>query len=248
MNTVLRETVSDETCSYLQDKQQTTHYKIIRDCSVSYCESLIERGWRRFGYMFFRPVCADCTACESFKIDVDNYIFSKSERRIMRKNEHTRIVIQRPQVTSTHLALFEKYHQHMKEKRDWKHEETEARHYYSSFVHGHEEFGYEVLYFIENTLVGVDLIDVLPNGISSIYFYYDPDYEKLSLGTYSMLQQIKLAKENGLTWVYMGYYVKGCQSLEYKSRYKPYYVLDGRPLEDDEPSWNLPDEQDEKED
>jgi len=124
MNTLLRESVGKDKCSYLEAELQTTHYKIIQDCSVGLCESLIEKGWRRFGHMFFRPICIGCTACESFKIDVENYEFSKSQRRILRKNEETKIVIQRPQVTSNHLALFEKYHLHMKDKRDWKYEET----------------------------------------------------------------------------------------------------------------------------
>lgn len=237
MHKILRETIGEDTCSYLEDKQQKTHYKIIDNCSVSYCQSLIEKGWRRFGRMFFRPICAECTACESFKIDVNNYVFSKSERRILRKNEDTKILIQRPQVTADHLELFEKYHRHMKDKRDWNHETTTARHYYASFVHGHEDFGYEVLYYIKDVLVGVDLIDILPEGISSIYFYYDPDYSQNSLGTYSMLQQINIAKENDLDWIYMGYYVKGCQSLEYKSRYSPYLVLQGRPDDEDKALW-----------
>jgi len=237
MNRLLRECTTEDECAYLDDAKQTTHYKIVNMCSTSYCEALIERGWRRFGNMFFRPVCADCNACESFKIDVKNYTFSKSERRILRKNENTKIVIQRPQVTLSHLALFEKYHLHMKDKRDWNHEKTTSKHYYMSFVHGHGDFGYEVLYYVGETLVGVDLIDILPNGISSIYFYYDPDLSKHSLGTFSMLQQIQMAKENDLEWIYMGYYVQGCQSLEYKSRYKPYHVLQGRPCDAHEPSW-----------
>jgi len=240
MDELLRECVSEDTCSYLDEYTQTTHYKIIDQCSVEQCESLIERGWRRFGYMFFRPICKECTSCESFKIDVENFEFSKSQRRILRKNEDTKIVIQKPQVTSKHLALFEKYHLHMKDKRDWKHETTSPKHYYASFVNGHCDFGYEVLYFIDDELVGVDLIDILPSGISSIYFYYDPSYEKYSLGTYSMLQQIQMAKDANLNWIYLGYYVKGCQSLEYKSRYSPYKVLEGRPLDSDEPLWELP--------
>lgn len=237
MNRLLRECVSDESCAYLDDRQQRTHYKIIDNCSQEYCESLIERGWRRFGNMFFRPVCSDCNACESFRIDTKNYQFTKSQRRILRKNAQTRVVVQRPQVTTTHLELFEKYHLHMRDKRDWSHESTDARHYYVSFVHGHGNFGYELLYYIDDKLVGVDLVDLLPNGISSIYFYYDPDYEKYSLGTYSMLHQIQIAQDHGLDWIYMGYYVEGCQSLEYKSRYKPYEVLEGRPEEEHEPQW-----------
>jgi len=240
MNRLLRESVGEDSCSYLEGKHQTTHYKIIHNCSLAYCEALIERGWRRFGNMFFRPICADCTACESFKIDVKNYEFSKSERRILRKNEKLKIVIQRPEVTTKHLRLFEKYHEHMKHKRDWNHETITPRHYEASFVRGYGDFGCEILYYLEDELVGVDLIDVLPHGISSIYFYYDPAFEKNSLGTYSMLQQIQIAKDNDLDWIYMGYYVKGCQSLEYKSRYKPYKVLQGRPWDEHEPSWIFP--------
>ena len=52
-----------------------------------------------------------------------------------------------------------------------------------------------------------------------------------------MLNQISIAKENNLEWIYMGYYVKGCQSLEYKSRYKPYKILQGRPWDCDTPKW-----------
>lgn len=237
MNTLLHECTNEDVCSYLDNTRQTTHYKIINNCSQSYCEALIERGWRRFGNMFFRPVCADCTACESFKIDVKNYAFSKSERRILKKNQHTKIVVQHPEVTTAHLALFEKYHSHMKNKRDWNHETTTPKHYYMSFVHGHGDFGYEVLYYIDDVLVGVDLIDILPNGISSIYFYYNPEFSNYSLGTFSMLQQIQMAKEKELDWIYMGYYVQSCQSLKYKSRYKPYHVLQGRPQDEHEPHW-----------
>jgi len=240
---ILHECTTEEKCSYLDNATQTTQYKIINNCSSDYCSSLIEKGWRRFGNMFFRPVCADCHACESFKIDVANYNFSKSERRTLRKNDDLKIVIQRPQVTSTHLELFEKYHLHMKDKREWTHHEVTPRHYYTSFVNGHESFGYEVLYFLEDRLIAIDLIDVLDEGISSIYFYYDPEFSNRSLGTFSMLQQIQMAQEAELKWIYMGYYVKGCQSLEYKSRFKPYYVLQGRPWDTHVAQWIPSDEQ-----
>jgi len=241
MDNLLRESMGEDNCSYIKDAQQTTHYKIIDNCSSEHCEELINRGWRRFGAMFFRPICPTCDKCESFKIDVNNFKFSKSQRRILRKNSETKIYLNKPEVTKEHLALFEKYHLHMKGKRGWAHEVTDAKHYYASFVHGHGDFGYEILYYIEDKLVGVDLVDILPDGISSIYFYYDPDYEKNSLGTYSMLQQIHLAKQNDLAWIYMGYYVQGCQSLEYKSRYTPYKVLQGRPSQTQKAQWNQAD-------
>jgi arginine-tRNA-protein transferase len=109
--------------------------------------------------------------------------------------------------------------------------------YYASFVQGYNDFGYEVLYFDGDRLVGVDLIDILPSGISSIYFYYDPASARRSLGRYSLLIQILMAKERHLPWIYLGYYVDGCRSLEYKREYTPLLRLDGRPAEDGEERW-----------
>jgi arginine-tRNA-protein transferase len=237
MDRVLKECALDEECSYIDGNKQTTHYKIIEGCSVAQCDALIERGWRRFGNMFFRPICQECTACESIKIDVPHYTFSKSERRIMKKCGAFTQLIQQPTLTRTHLDLFNKYHEYMKDKRGWDHQSVNARNYYMSFVHGYNDFGYEVLYFDEDRLIAVDLIDMLPNGISSIYFYYDPDYAKYSLGKYSMLQQIELARKYELEWIYLGYYVESCQSLMYKKEYAPYLTLEGRPEESDTPHW-----------
>ncbi len=240
MNHLLNETTLNESCSYIPGNEQTTHYKIIQECGIEYNAHLVERGWRRFGNMFFRPMCAGCDACESLKIDVNNYTFSKSERRVIKKNTKIRTVLRRPTASHQHIALFEKYHEYMHERRGWDKQEINIKNYYLSFVNGYNEYGFEVLFFDEDKLIAVDLIDILPNGISSIYFYYDPDYSHLSLGKYSMLRQISYAKSNNLEWIYMGYYVSECQSLAYKSEYKPHMILEGSPNESQEPSWNTP--------
>ncbi len=238
MNHLLNETTLNESCSYIPGNEQTTHYKIIQECGIEYNAHLVERGWRRFGNMFFRPMCASCDACESLRIDVKNYSFSKSERRVIKKNSKIKTLLRRPTASHQHIALFEKYHDYMHEKRGWDKQAINIKNYYMSFVNGYNEYGFEVLFFDEEKLIAVDLIDILPNGISSIYFYYDPDYSHLSLGKYSMLRQISYAKSNDLEWIYMGYYVSECQSLAYKSDYKPYMTLEGSPNESQEPLWS----------
>lgn len=234
---LLKEFCLDDKCSYLEGREQTTHYKIIHACSVSQCQELVERGFRRFGKMYFRPICASCHECQSIKIDVKNYEFSKSAKRVLKKNSNTKSYIQRPSLSREHLELFEKYHLYMHSKKGWEHTATTANHYYGSFVEGHEDFGYEVLYYDEEKLIGVDLIDVLEDGISSIYFYYDPDYTHLSLGKFSLYNQIHYAKETNKSWIYLGYYVEDCPSLSYKKIYKPYLTLQGRPSESQEYIW-----------
>ncbi len=187
--------------------------------------------------MYFRPVCADCHACESLKIDVENYVFSKSERRILRKNAHLSTIIRHPTLTNEHLYLFHRYHAYKHETRNWDPPKIDPRNYHSSFVYGHGNFGYEILYFDGDTLIAVDLIDVLEEGISSLYCYYDPGYPSHSLGKYTLLEQIALAKRLGLKWIYLGYYVEQCPSLSYKSDYAPSLQLNGRPEEDEIPIW-----------
>ena len=235
---ILKEFHLDDKCSYLDNLDTTTHYKLIENCSSEHCQNLIERGYRRFGKMFFRPVCTNCTECQSIKIDVESFKFSKSQRRVIKKGSKFKIIIQTPNLSQEHLDLFAKYHLFMKDKKDWKYNEIKAQNYHNSFVDGHYDFGYEVLYFDEKKLIGVDLIDILEDGISSIYFYYDPDYSQYSLGKYSLLNQISIAKQYNKRWIYLGYYVRECSSLSYKSQYQPYLTLKGRPQEEEDFIWN----------
>ena len=190
-----------------------------------------------YHYVGYKTVKKELNLSKSIKIDIDNYIFSKSEKRVMKKAQHIKSYIQKPTLTQEHLNIFEKYHKNMRDKKGWKYQETSPEHYYNSFVNGHEEFGYEVLYFDENRLIGVDLIDILEDGISSIYFYYDPDYSHFSLGKLSLLLQIKFAKKSNKKWLYLGYFVKDCPSLNYKANYKPYLTLQGRPTEESQYIW-----------
>ncbi len=235
--TIIKKFQLDDKCSYLDNLNTTTEYKLIEKCSIYDCEDLIQKGYRRFGKMFFRPICSTCNECQSIKIDVENFKFSKSKRRVLKKASHIKTIVQTPNLSQEHLDLFAKYHLYMKEKKDWSYNETTADHYYNSFVSGHEEYGYEVLYFDEDKLIGVDLIDILDDGISSIYFYYDPDYSELSLGKYSLYNQINIAKNYNKKWIYLGYYVQNCPSLSYKSEYKPYLTLEGRPIDTDNIIW-----------
>ena len=235
---LLNECTFTDKCSYLKDKQQTAHYKILFECSTNYCTTLVQRGWRRFGKMFFRPICADCHECQSIKIDVKNYNFSKSERRVIKKNSSLELMIQKPTVSYECIELFNKYHQYMHEIKGWDKNQTDIKGYHTSFVAGHDSFGYEVLYYDNKKLIAVDLIDILEDGISSIYFYYDPEYRHLSLGKYSLYRQIILAKILEKAWIYLGYYVKDCPSLLYKNQFKPHLILHNRPMDDEKDIWS----------
>lgn len=224
-------------CSYLDDCKTRMEYKYIENATMELNQELIERGWRRFGNYYSRPQCQKCKLCLSLRIDVKNYNFSHSAKRVFKKAEGIRYVIQVPTISTEHLELYDKYHRHMEQKRGWQYYNLKPQSYHELYVSGAHNFGKEVLYFQGEKLIGVDLIDFLDDGISSIYFYYDPDFEKLSLGRLSIYEQIILAKEYDLEWIYLGYYVQECQSLKYKASYAPYQTLQGNPNLDEDAIW-----------
>ncbi|NLY03554.1 MAG: arginyltransferase [Campylobacter sp.] len=211
----------DSKCPYLDAHESRTEYLYIDGCSSELNSELIKRGYRRFGRYFQRPVCNGCQKCVSIRIDTFNFSPSKSQRRLMRKNSQTKFYYSRPIADLEHVELFKKYHKYMYFKRDWKYYDIDLMKYYDLYVLGYENFGKEISYYIDGNLVCVDLIDIVDDGISSIYCYYDPEFSHLSLGKFSLLKEIELAKELDLHWIYLGYHVKGCQSLEYKSDFKP---------------------------
>ncbi len=228
----------DYDCAYLPGKKVRMYYKYVREATPEFASEVIRRGWRRFGNYYFHPVCQGCNECKSLRIDAERYRPSRSQRRVVRRNEETRILVQSPSITPGHIALYNRYHQWKAEKDGWKHRSISEREYYENFVEGAHDFGYEVLYFRDEKLVGVDLIDLLEDGISAIYFFHDPDYAKLSLGTYSLLYQISLARSLHLPYIYLGYWVDGCKAFAYKENFPPEEILDGFPPLEEEPRWD----------
>ncbi len=225
-------------CAYLKDKRMRMEYKFIENCPEILSQKLIQRGWRRFGEYYSRPNCVECNDCLSLRINATNYRFSKSAKRTIRKNSATKFVVQKPTITIQHLNLYEKYHKYMEEKKGWKHYTLSPNSYHELYVSGAMKFGKEILYFVDGKLVGVDLVDFFTDGLSSIYFFYDPDYAHLSLGRFSMYQQIYIAQTNKLPWVYLGYYVEKCPSLSYKADYKPFEIMKNQPSLKESPIWN----------
>ncbi|HJE66617.1 MAG TPA: arginyltransferase [Campylobacter avium] len=212
-------------CPYLENKFLRNEYNIVFNCSKKLNQELISRGWRRFGKFFSRPICRDCNECVSYRIKVDDFKLSRQFKRVLKKNQNTKLLIDKPGVSNERLYIYNKYHKYMQEKRAWEENTMRFSQYYSLYVDGDENFGYELRFYVDNKLVCVDLIDILEDGISSIYCYYDPDFSYLNLGKFSLLKEIEIAKNRGLKYIYLGYFVKGCQSLSYKADYTPNEIL-----------------------
>ena len=227
----------DYNCAYIPDNKVRMNYKYVNRANSKFITAVINRGWRRFGKYFFHPVCKGCNECKSIRVDASNYQYTKSQKKSIKRNKDTEIIVQEPSISQEHINLYNKYHAFKHTKDNWSHRNISQKEYHENFVDGAYEFGKEVLYVRDGKLIGVDLIDILDDGISSIYFYYDPDYANLSLGTYSLLYQIKLANILSLPWIYLGYWVDGCKAFAYKPNFQPQEILDGFPELSQEANW-----------
>lgn len=229
----------EETCVYLPEQRSRMHHRLIDRCTPEAYQSMLERGWRRFGKVFFRPVCARCTACRSLRLDVDVFRPSRSMRRTLKRNEDLRTEVHPAGMTLDHLDLYLRYHQDMSTRKGWREKQVSPSEYFQSFVEGAGSFGQEIRYLDDERLVGVALVDVLPNALSAVYCYYEPSQRHRSLGVFSVLKQVELARHLGRQHVYLGYWIADNASMRYKARYRPHELLQGRPEETQMPCWKI---------
>ncbi len=229
-------------CSYLGDREAQLDVRLMLDVSPAEWSALLARGWRRFGAVYFRPLCAGCGECVSLRIDVARFVASRNQRRAKNRCARLRRVVSRPLVTEERLALYHRWHQGREQARGWDASRINAERYAFEFALPHA-CAHEAAFYDDEAgaeggrLVGLGLYDEVPDGLSAIYFFHDPAYESLSLGTANIVALVDEAARTGQPWVYLGYCVSGCASLAYKARFTPHQRLVGRPALDEEPCW-----------
>jgi arginyl-tRNA--protein-N-Asp/Glu arginylyltransferase len=209
-------------CGYLPEKQWSLEYELIAAMSPADYMRRLKEGWRRFGHMIFRPRCKECSQCRSLRVVVNRFEPNRSQRRVRTLNESdVRLSIHEPSVSFAKLDLYDRYHAFQADHKDWPiHAPKDPDDYRQSFVDNPfstEEWRYT----LGSELIGVGYVDVLPEGLSAIYFFYDPELRRRQLGTWNVLSLIEETRRRGLPHLYLGYYVSGCPSLEYKAMYRP---------------------------
>ena len=212
-------------CAYLKGKTSLTEYNIISRPTIEMAEDYLDQGWRRFGKMFFRPNCTNCSLCVPLRVDLKNFKISKSMKRAIKRNKDIYIEIGTPECSQEHINLHNIYHEFQNKKKKWPHHAISSTEYRMLFCEP-MSFAKEFRYINkEGKLLGVGYVDTLPNSYSSLYFFYHPEWSSLSPGTFSILTEIQNAIQNGAQYYHLGYYVSGCPSMEYKLRFSPYDLL-----------------------
>ena len=229
-----------EACPYLPGLSATTETLVMTGVSPAELERLLERGWRRFGPVYFRPVCGACEECVSVRVPVKGFAPSANLRRVEKRCAHLRVEVGQPSVDDARLDLYRRWHNGREQERGWKPDRIGAESYAMQFCFPHPS-ALELSYWDGAELVCVGIADVTPRAISAVYCFHDPGRKALSLGTFNVLQAVRYAREKQLAHVYLGYRVEECPSLRYKGRFRPQEKLEGRTESDAVPRWSLED-------
>ncbi|GIX00323.1 MAG: putative arginyl-tRNA--protein transferase [Pirellulaceae bacterium] len=217
-----------EPCPYLPAETACMPLYIAgRGLSPSDVDRLWAQGYRRAGFFFYQTQCPSCRACVPIRLPVDAFRPSRSQRRAWRRAKGSvEVVIHDPLVDQRRIELINK-HRHQRQLDGGR--PPLSTHDYVDFLVQSSCDTREFAYYMEQRLVGVAILDVGDDSCSAVYTYYDPDYSYLSLGTFSILNQIEFCQQHGARWLYLGFYIAGHPHMAYKARYRPHELrLDGR--------------------
>ncbi len=219
-------------CPYLAGRMERKLFTALQGESAEKLnDTLSKQGFRRSQNVLYRPSCADCQACLSARIRVADFVPTRSQRRTVKRNNTLRRDPTSPWATEDQYALFRRY--------------LDSRHADGGMA---DMDIFEFAAMIEETpvrsrvieysdaprpgerrreLVAVCLTDVLDDGVSMVYSFYEPDRDRDSLGTYIILDHIEIAREAGLPYVYLGYWVPGSRKMGYKAKFNALEIYKG---------------------
>ena len=206
-------------CSYLPDEQATTLFlDPSQPMDVQVYAELSEMGFRRSGDHLYRPHCQRCTACVPARIPAAQFTPTRQQKRILKRNADISVAAAQPAFNEEYYALYARYIEQRHADGDM---HPPSRDQFSTFLIRDLPFSRFYEFRVSGRLLAVAVTDVLPNGLSAVYTFYDPDEERRSLGRFAILWQIAEAERLGLEAVYLGYWIKNCRKMSYKTQYRP---------------------------
>ena len=206
-------------CSYLnRNNAQTLFFDPRQIITTSMYQALTDQGFRRSGSHLYRPHCGACQACIPTRVPVNRFKPNRRQRRAVNRNEDLHVRIEEATFSRRHYHLYERYISLRHADGDMY---PASEDQYRSFLLSPWSNSVFVSIYEGERLLSVAVTDKQPQGLSAIYTFFEPAEARRSLGTLSILKQIELCREWNLPYLYLGYWIKDCEKMSYKTQYRP---------------------------
>lgn len=206
-------------CSYLPDRlarsQVATPSFLITTPVYS---ELVQRGFRRSGTFTYRPRCDDCRACIPVRVEVNAFAPRRTHRRARLHHSGLQASLHGLKDSEEYFSLYQRYQAARHYESGM---ENDSREQYRNFLLQSHVDSILVEFREQDMLRMVSLIDILEDGLSSVYTFYDPDVAHSSFGTYNVLWQVDLCRALQLDYLYLGYWIKESAKMAYKADFRP---------------------------
>ena len=209
-----------EPCPYLPDRHARYRAFTLEGFSPQAYHRLMDAAFRRSGDCCYQPVCDDCQKCVPIRVRAATFQPTASQRRVSRRNRDLTIDCGAVSFTGEKFQLYSRYCERWHGKADA--DEDAYRRFLVDSPVDTIEFRYRDA---TGRLLAVGVCDVCPLSLSSVYFFFDPDEHRRSLGTFGALVELAWAARNGIPHYYLGYWVAGSATMDYKSRFGPHELL-----------------------
>lgn len=214
---------SNISCPYLPDRAASLLF-IDGSMGPSMYRQLLDSGYRRHGLIMYRPDCPTCTECKVLRVPIDSFRRSKDQRRAWNRGKQIfRVRVDDPAYLPEKAELYQRYLDFQHQSNESIDQERYRQFFVDTFL---GDATRELQLFDGDLLVGLGIFDIVGDAVSSVYFFFDPDYAKFSPGTFSALVEIELARAHRCKHYYLGYHIRDCPSMSYKVRFRPNQIKD----------------------
>lgn len=210
---------TSQDCSYLPGQTSQSLMLDPEQPATSQLHSLLSRhGFRRSGSLVYRPHCPSCQACVAVRIPVEQFLPSRSQARVLKRGNQLEVTECAPSTSNEHYQLFARYIEQRHSDGSMYPPSPEQ---YSDFLCQPLDYAHFFEFRLEGKLLAVAVSDLLDDGLSAVYTFFDPQAARWSLGQLAVLWQIAEAKRRQLPYLYLGYWIRDCQKMSYKTDYQP---------------------------